>query len=81
VVAFSGWAFGEHDHLNTTNYNAPELFDWDKITTYAPFDNLMKDPDPKRWPENGSMYADLFCKAHEHKARILSWGYVASSFW
>ena len=76
IVAFSSWIFNiDHPSSvhNRDNYTAPLLFDWSKITTYAPFDQLSP-----RWTGNASntdMYSDLWCTAHENKARILDWGY------
>ena len=71
------WIFNI-DHPSTVmdlpNYTAPLHFDWSKITTYAPFDNLTP-----RWTGNASntnMYSDLYCKAHESGARVLDWGYT-----
>ena len=61
VVAFSSWVF--NGEQNRSHYTAPELFDWEKITTYAPFDNLNS---RDSWPENGTLYSNLFCKAHQY---------------
>jgi hypothetical protein len=42
--------------------------------TFAPFDSLAPG-----WSganaSNAEMYSDLYCTAHEHGARVLSWGY------
>ena len=65
VVAFSSWVFnGEQDPRN--NYTAPQNFDWDKITTWAPFEVDETGPDDDQ-------YGEMFCTAHEHNARVLSW--------
>ena len=61
MVAFSSWVF--NGEQSRSNYTAPRLFDWNKITTYAPFDNLDTRGD---WPDNGTLYSDLICKAHQY---------------
>ena len=64
VVAFSSWVFnGEQPRQN---YTAPQLFDWKKITAWAPFEADETGPD-------GDQYAEMFCTAHRNGARILSW--------
>ena len=58
-------------------WTGPEHLDWTKITSLAPFDDLnLAGPYHQDYHKfgNNSDYADMFCKAHEHNARILSWG-------
>eukprot|EP01043_Picozoa_sp_COSAG02_P041694 COSAG02_NODE_3478_length_6673_cov_14.589747_6_plen_287_part_00 len=64
VVAFSSWVF--NGEQSKRNYTAPQLFDWAKITAWAPFE------DDETGPES-DQYAEMFCTAHRNGARILSW--------
>ncbi len=64
VVAFSSWVF--NGEQSSRNYTAPQLFDWKKITTWAPFEVDETGPD-------SDQYAEMFCTAHRSGARILSW--------
>ena len=48
------------------NYTAPANFDWDKITTWAPFEVDETGPDLDQ-------YAQMYCKAHQSGARVLAW--------
>ncbi len=65
VVAFSSWVFNG-EQRPSQNYTAPQLFDWKKITTWAPFEVDETGP-------QSDQYAETFCTAHRSGARILNW--------
>jgi hypothetical protein len=71
VVAFSSWEFSGEPSYPT--WTAPQHFDWDKITVFAPFDDINRSKPTQ--PRFQSEYLQLWCKAHEAGARILSNGY------
>ena len=68
VVAFSSWVFNGEPRPRG-NYSAPELFDWSKITVWAPFET-------EETGHNLEQYGRLFCTAHAHGARVLAWSRV-----
>ena len=72
-MAFTSWVFNGEQALNA-NFTAPEHLNFSKISSLVPFDDLNVEGPRHSKFGNDSDYAQLWCRAHEANARILTWG-------